>query len=145
MNTSLHIVCPHCNTINRLPSSRLSEHPNCGTCQQALFNGKPIKLEHDQFDRHIERNDIPVLIDFWAQWCGPCKMMAPQFESAAPLLEPKVRLAKVNTEAQPSLASRYAIQSIPMLVLFNHGKEVARNAGVISSQDLVKWVNKQLG
>ncbi|KTC82613.1 thioredoxin TrxC [Legionella cherrii] len=144
MNTSLHVVCPHCNTINRVPSSRLSQHPNCGKCQQSLFNGKPISLQQDQFDRHIERNDIPVLIDFWAQWCGPCKMMAPQFESAARLLEPRVRLAKVDTEAQPYLASRFTIQSIPMLVLFRHGKEIARNAGVISSQDLVKWVNKHL-
>ncbi len=144
MNTGLHIVCPHCNAINRVPSSRLDEHPNCGKCQQALFNGKPIKLDDGQLEYHIKRNDIPVLVDFWAQWCEPCKMMAPQFESAAHLLEPRARLAKVDIQTQHFLASRYVIHSIPMLVLFHHGKEVARNAGVISSQDLVKWVKKQL-
>lgn len=111
----------------------------------ALFDGKPVSLNQDQFVRHINRNDIPVLVDFWAEWCGPCKMMAPHFEAAASLLEPKIRLAKVNTEAEQALASRYAIQSIPTLVLFRHGKEVARNNGAMGSNDIVKWANQKMG
>lgn len=144
MNTGLHIICPHCNTINQLPASRLEERPNCGKCHQALFNSKPVNLDTTQFTRYLEHNDIPVLVDFWAEWCGPCKMMAPQFASAAGLLEPKMRLAKVDIEAHSSLASRYAIQSIPMIVLFHRGKEIGRNAGVMGSQDLVRWVELQI-
>lgn len=145
MSDAMHIVCPHCHTINRLPETRLNEHPNCGKCQKALFDGKPVQLNQSFFEQHINRNDIPVLVDFWAQWCGPCKMMAPHFESAASLLEPKVRLAKVNTEVERTLATHYTIQSIPTLMLFLHGKEVARSSGVMGAQDIVRWVNQHLG
>lgn len=145
MSDAMHIVCPHCHTINRLPAIRLTEHPNCGKCQKALFDGKPIILNRTLFERHINYNDVPVLVDFWAEWCGPCKMMAPQFESAAGLLEPKVRLAKVNTEAEQVLAAHYTIKSIPTLMLFFHGKEVVRNAGVMGAQDMIRWVNQHLG
>ncbi|PWY54091.1 thiol reductase thioredoxin [Legionella qingyii] len=144
MNDPMHIVCPHCHTINRLPESRLNQHPNCGKCKKELFDGKPIQLNQKLFEQHINRNDIPVLVDFWAQWCGPCKMMAPYFESAAGLLEPKVRLVKVNTETEHALASHYTIQSIPTLMLIVHGKEVARHSGVMGVQDIVRWVNQQL-
>ncbi|KTD05452.1 thioredoxin TrxC [Fluoribacter gormanii] len=145
MSDPMHIVCPHCHIINRLPETRLNEHPNCGKCKKELFDGKPIQLTQTLFERHINRNDIPVLVDFWAQWCGPCKMMAPYFESAAGLLEPNLRLVKVNTETEQALASHYAIQSIPTLMLFLHGKEVARHSGVMGVQDIVRWVNQQLG
>ena len=145
MNDAIHIVCPHCHATNRLPSARLTEHPNCGKCQKSLFDRMPITLNQTLFERHISRNDIPILVDFWAEWCGPCKMMAPHFESAASLLEPKVRLVKVNTETEPALAARYTIQSIPTLILFFHGKEVARSAGAMGAQDMVRWVNQHLG
>ncbi len=145
MSDAMHIVCPHCHTLNRLPTKRLTEHPTCGKCQKALFDGKPAPLNRRFFERHINHNDIPVLVDFWAEWCGPCKMMAPNFESAAGILEPKVRLVKVNIEAEQVLAARYSIQSIPTLMLLFHGKEVARNAGAMGSQDMVRWVNQHLG
>ncbi len=144
MSDAMHIVCPHCNTINQLPSTRLTENPNCGKCQKALFDGKPVQLDQTLFERYINRNDIPVLVDFWAQWCGPCKMMAPHFESATGILEPRVRLVKVNTETEQTLAARYTIQSIPTLMLFFHGKEVIRTAGAMGTQDIVRWVNQHL-
>lgn len=144
MNDSIHIVCPHCHTTNRLLSTRLTEHPKCGKCQKLLFDGKPITLDQPLFERYINSNDIPVLVDFWAEWCGPCKIMAPHFESAAKLLEPKVRFVKINIEIQHALAARYTIQSIPTLMLLYHGKEVARSAGAMGTQDIVRWVNQHL-
>jgi thioredoxin 2 len=140
MSDSLHIVCPHCQSINRVPAAKLAAQPNCGRCQQPLFTGVPIELSTMTFTRHVERNDIPLLVDFWAPWCGPCKMMAPQFEQAARLLEPKVRLAKVNTEAEPQLAARFGIRSIPTLALFQGGREIARQAGAMGAQDIVRWM-----
>ncbi|MDP3268617.1 MAG: thioredoxin TrxC [Legionella sp.] len=142
MNDSIHIVCTRCHTTNRLLSSRLVEHPKCGKCQNALFDGKPIACDTRQFDLHLKNNDIPLLVDFWAEWCGPCKIMTPYFEAAAKLLEPQVRLVKINTELQQVLASRYNIQSIPTLILFSHGKESARHSGVMSTQDIVRWVKQ---
>lgn len=145
MNESLHIVCPHCHGINRVPGNRLGEAPSCGRCHQALFDGAPAALTADSFARHVERNDLPVLVDFWAPWCGPCKMMAPQFQQAAGMLEPRVRLAKLNTEAEQGLAARYGIRSIPTMVLFHGGREIARQSGAMGAQDIVRWATAQLG
>lgn len=139
MNDSMYIVCPHCDTTNRLLAKRLVEHPKCGKCQKALFTGKPMALDAARFDRHLKHNDIPLLVDFWADWCGPCKMMAPYFEAATKLLEPKVRVIKIDTQLQQALAARYAIQSIPTLMVFSHGKERARHSGVMSAQEIVRW------
>lgn len=141
----MHIVCPHCDSINRVPADRLTEQPNCGRCHRTLFEGEPVALTRENFARHLERNDLPLLVDFWAPWCGPCKMMGPQFQQAARLLEPRVRLAKVDTEAEPELGARYGIRSIPTLVLFSGGRELARQSGVMGAQDIVRWATAQLG
>ncbi len=134
---SLHIVCPHCHATNRVPQERLDASPQCGACHLALFTAQPIELTESSFNRHISHNDIPALVDFWAPWCGPCKMMTPIFAKAATILEPKIRLVKINTEEQQALAARYNIRSIPTLSLFKGGQEIARQAGAMSEQDLV--------
>jgi thioredoxin 2 len=144
MSDSLHLVCPHCDAVNRVLDAKLDQAPNCGTCHQPLFTAHPVELTAANFARHIERNDIPVLVDFWAPWCGPCKMMAPQFVQAAGMLEPRVRLAKVDTEAQQALGGQYDIRSIPTLALFKGGREVARQAGAMSAQDIARWAAAQL-
>jgi thioredoxin 2 len=144
MSDSLHLVCPHCHVINRVPAARLGQAPNCGQCHRLLFDAHPVELTAATFDRHISRNDIPLLVDFWAPWCGPCKMMAPQFAQAAGLLEPQVRLAKVNTEAEQGLGAQYGIRSIPTLALFRGGREIARQPGAMGAQDIVNWVRAQL-
>jgi thioredoxin 2 len=144
MSDSLHLVCPHCQSINRVPATRLGHGPNCGQCHHPLFTGHPVELTGATFGKHIGRSDLPVLVDFWAPWCGPCKMMAPQFAHAANLLEPRVRLAKVNTEAEQALGAQYGIRSIPTLVLFKGGREAARQAGAMGAQDIVRWVQAHL-
>lgn len=144
MQDATHLVCPHCRAINRVPASRLVDRPNCGQCRQPLFNGYPIELDAQGFARFAEHEALPLLVDFWAPWCGPCKMMAPAFVQAAGLLEPQVRLAKVNTDVEQTLASRYAIRSIPTLMLFKGGREVARQAGAMGVQDIVQWARAHL-
>ncbi len=140
---SLHIVCPHCDAINRVPSDKLGEHPICGKCKQRLFTAHPVELNTDNFNRHITRSEIPVLVDFWAPWCGPCKMMTPAFIQAAAQLEPAMRLAKLDTEQAHELAGHYQIRSIPTLALFKHGREVARQAGAMGVGGIVQWARSK--
>lgn len=139
MTASIHLVCPHCNAVNRLPGERLEQGPQCGKCHQPLFTAQPLELNATNFDAQLQRNDIPLLIDFWAPWCGPCRTMAPAFAQAAGMLEPHFRVAKLDTEAQSALAARFNIRSIPTLMLFRGGREVARQSGAMSAADIVRW------
>ena len=144
MDASVHIVCPHCDTINRVPRQRLASGGRCGQCHQALFDGHPAALDTARFERHLAKSDVPLVVDFWAAWCGPCKAMAPEFERAAAALEPEARLVKVNVDEEPALAERFAVRSIPTLVLAFQGRELARVAGARSAAQLVEWVRREL-
>jgi thioredoxin 2 len=139
MNDTLQIVCPDCGAINRVPSSRVGETPSCGRCHAPLFQGKPVALDGASFARHVGSADLPLLVDFWATWCGPCRMMAPHFEDAARHLEPAIRLGKVDTDAEPELARQFSIQSIPTLIVFRGGREIARHSGAMSGADIRRW------
>jgi len=144
MSETLHIVCPHCHTTNRVRTVDLAKAPDCGQCHRALFTGHPAALDEAAFERHVARSDIPLLVDFWAPWCGPCRQMAPAFEQAAAQLEPQLRLAKVNTDEAQSLGARHRIRSIPTLALFVGGREVARQPGAMGAADIVRWVRSHL-
>ncbi|GMR20480.1 MAG: thioredoxin TrxC [Gammaproteobacteria bacterium] len=142
--SSKHIVCPSCHGVNRVPVERLGDGPKCGRCQQVLLAGTPLELGQSSFRQHVVNCSLPILVDFWAPWCGPCKMMAPVFAEAARELSPEVRLVKVNTEVEQALAGQYNIRSIPTLALFKDGQEVDRIAGAMDKQNLMAWVRQRI-
>ncbi len=145
MSDPLHIVCPHCDAINRVPQQRLREGGKCGVCHRPLFDGQPVALDDmARFDKHATRNDVPVLVDVWAAWCGPCRTMAPIFQQAASALEPGIRLAKVDSDKVPGVLQRYGIQSIPTLMLLHHGREIGRSTGVMPLPQLVAWTKRHV-
>lgn len=139
-----HVVCPHCHSQNRVPTARLGDGPKCGRCHKALFEGHSAELNATAFDKHLQRSDLPLIVDFWAPWCGPCRSMAPQYEQAAKSLEPQFRLAKVNTEAEQSLGAHFGIRSIPTLKLFHKGREVASQAGAMDAAAIARWAKSSM-
>lgn len=144
MSESLHLVCPHCAAVNRVPGMKLGGAPVCGQCKQPLFNGEPLDVDQSSFERHLTRNDLPLVVDFWAPWCAPCRMMAPDFHQAAIDLEPGIRFLKVNTENEQQLAARFNIRSIPTLAVFLNGREVARQSGALNLASLKSWLRPYL-
>jgi len=144
MSFSRKVVCPYCQAVNRIPAERLEDNPKCGQCGEEIFRARPVDLDKESFHSHLSRSEVPVLVDFWAPWCGPCKMMAPAFEQAAVSLEPRVRLAKLNTDEAQEIAAEYGIRSIPTMILFDKGREIARQSGAMMGGAIENWVEAQL-
>jgi thioredoxin 2 len=145
MDQVRHIVCPHCDSVNRIPMERPAGKAKCGNCHKPLFTGHPVAVSAKSFATHIQRNDIPVVVDFWAEWCGPCKAMAPVYDRVAAEFEPDIRFLKVDTEANAELAARYNIRSIPTLMLFSKGAIVAQRAGAVDANTLRSWLRQYAG
>lgn len=142
--SQMKIACPQCHKLSRVPEARLAEKPKCGHCKAPLFVGKPVDLGVNDFRQHAVNSELPLLVDFWAPWCGPCKTMGPQFEAAAAALEPKMRLAKVNTQVETTIGQQYQIRSIPTIILLYQGHEIARQAGAMSARHIEVWANNAL-
>lgn len=140
----VHIVCGRCNSVVRVPGARLAEQPRCAKCHQPLFDGHPIALTTASFDRHLTRSDVPLVVDFWAPWCGPCRMMEPHYEAAARRFEPRARFAKVNSDEEQSIAQRFSIRGIPTLIVFENGREAVRQSGAMDSATLARWLEAAL-
>jgi thioredoxin 2 len=144
MSDSLHLVCPSCGGINRVPANRLADGGKCGRCGTGLTVTEPVSVDEAGFERFLSRDERPLLVDFWAEWCGPCRMMAPAFAQAATQLAPQVLALKVNTEQARNLSGELGIMSIPTLALFHGGQEIARQAGAMDTGSIVAWTRQQL-
>ncbi len=140
----MQLVCPHCAALNRVADNRPASQANCGKCHKPLFTASALPVSQAMFDRLLTKSELPLVVDFWAAWCGPCKMMAPVFEQAAQQIEPRARLLKVDTEAEQGLAARYQIRSIPTLMIFSAGREIARVSGALDKNSLLNWINQNL-
>src|SRR6476661_8821489 len=141
----MHLVCPQCMRVNRVPESRLAEDPKCGSCHAQLLDGKPVSLSTDSFETFVARSDLPVVVDFWAQWCGPCKTFAPAFARAADEHKVDLRFGKLDTDAEPAVAQRYAIRSIPTMIAFKGGVETERVSGALDPARLRTWLARHVG
>jgi thioredoxin 2 len=140
MSETVHLVCAHCAGVNRVPTARLGENARCGSCHQEVLSDHPLELTSGSFRKHVQHDDLPLAVDFWAPWCGPCQMMAPQFAAAAKELRSEARLVKVNTDAEPGIAGEFGIRSIPTLILFKGGREIARQSGAMGTADIARWI-----
>jgi thioredoxin 2 len=144
MPEKVNLVCHQCGALNKVPAGRLADGPRCGKCHRPILEPRPMSLTASKLERHLEKSQLPLVVDFWASWCGPCKMMAPAFEQAATVLHPDVLLAKINTEEEQALAGRMGIMSIPTMVLYKSGREAARTSGAMNAEAIVGWVRQRL-